>query len=287
MKKNVVLFSVFIIILTITVSSVGLFWSDNGEPYFVQNVSGEKVKVFGDGLYKHDSFFKAPINKGTDAVMLFIVVPLFCISTLLSRKKLLKLYILHLGLLCSLLYYSASISFGVAYNNLFILYIMLFSACLFTFVTELVEVGKLNIENHISSKIPRKGLVIFLIVAGLSVFVWLIEIIGAIKSGMPPKIIGISTTEPTFVIDIGIIAPSAFYASMLVYKRKPIGIVFAIVLLMLNAVVGLIVISQTIFQYKYGVIISIQEFIPYVSVFVLMSVIATFLINKTLNSLKK
>jgi len=285
MQKSISILSIVIIVLAIITSSVGLFWVDDGDSFFVENVNGDTVEIFGNGLYAHESCFKAPIDKGTDAIILFIVLPLFFVTVLLLKKNLLRVKLLHLGLLSCLLYYSASIAFGVSYNILFLVYIMLFAACLFTFIIGISSIDLKNVKESIMPKIPHKSLVIFLVFAGLSVFVWLIEIIGSIKTGTPPGIIGISTTEPTFVLDIGVIAPIAFYSAWLVYKRKAKGYVYSVVLLTLNAVVGLIVIAQTIFQNAYGVIVSLEEFIPFVLVFVVMSSIATILNVKVLRNI--
>lgn len=282
MKKVIFVLSVFIILLTITTTSVGLFWEDDGESFYMENVSGDSVQIFGNGLYAHESYHKAPINKGTDAIILFIVVPLFIITLFLLKKDMLSLKLLHLGLLSCLLYYSASIAFGVSYNILFLAYLLLFSSCLFAFILGISTIDPNRIEG---SKLPYKSIVAFLVIAGLSVFVWLIEIIGSIKTGLPPGILGISTTEPTFIMDIGIIAPCAFSSAWLVYKRKPLGYVFAIILLTLNAIIGLIVISQSIFQNSYGVGVDLEKMIPYVGVFVVMSLVATVINVKTLRKL--
>lgn len=288
MKKEKIIFilSIVIILLAIVTTSVGLFWENDGQPFYVDNINGDTVKIFGNGLYEHESYFKAPIDKGTDAIILFIVIPLFFTAVLLYKKNLLKLRLLHLGLLSCLLYYSASIAFGVSYNILFLVYLILFSACLFAFILGISSIENKRVEQSIMPKIPHKSVVVFLVIAGLSVFVWLIEIIGSIKTGNPPGILGNNTTEPTFVIDIGIIAPCAFYSAFLVYKRNPLGYVFSIILLTLNSIIGLIVISQTIFQNKYEVGISLNEFIPYVSVFIVMSLVATVLNIKTLRNMK-
>lgn len=289
MKKDKIIFilSIVIILLTIVTTSFGLFWENDGQSFYVENVNGDIVKIFGNGLYKHESYFKAPINKGTDAIILFIVIPLFFSTVLLYKKNLLKIRLLHLGLLSCLLYYSASIAFGVSYNILFLVYLILFSSCLFTFIIGINSIEKKRVEQCIMPKLPHKSVAVFLVIAGLSVFVWLIEIIGSIKTGNPPGVIGNNTTEPTFVIDIGIIAPCAFYSAFLVFKRKPLGYILSIILLTLNSIIGLIVISQTIFQNMYGVGISLNEFIPYVSVFVIMSLVATALNIKSLRNIKK
>lgn len=285
-EKIILILSIVIILLTIVTTSVGLFWENDGESFYIENINGDTVKIFGNGLYEHESYFKAPIDKGTDAIILFLVIPLFFTTVLLYKKNLLKIRLLHLGLLSCLLYYSASIAFGVSYNMLFLVYLVLFSSCLFTFIIGISSIENKRVEESIRPKLPHKSVVVFLVIAGLSVFVWLIEIIGSIKTGNPPGIIGNNTTEPTFVIDIGIIAPCAFYSAILVFKRKPLGYILAIILLTLNAIVGLIVISQTIFQNIYGVGISLKEFIPYVSVFVVMSLVATVLNIKSLRNIE-
>lgn len=282
----IVVLSIVIILLAIITTSVGLFLVDEGEPFYVENVNGDQVKIFGNGLYAHESYFKAPIDKGADAVILFLVIPLFIITVFLYKKNLLRIRLLHLGLLSCLLYYSASIAFGVSYNMLFLAYILLFSACLFTFILGISSIEHKRLEESIMAKLPSKGIAVFSILAGLSVFVWLIGIIGSIKTGKPPGIIGINTTEPTSVIDIGIIAPCAFSTAMLVLKRKPLGYILAIILLTLNAVVGLMVISQSIFQNIHGVKLSLDEVIPYVAVFVVMGIFATTLNIKTLRNIK-
>ncbi len=274
MNRNIIL-SIVILICAIISASGGLFWDDGGSTYFLENVNGETVELFGNGLYATESLFKAPINKGTDAIILFVVVPIFLITTLLLKKDNKKIKLLHLGLVGCFLYYSASISFGVSYNILFLVYIILFSASLFKLIISIVEIDKGKYDEEMISALPHKGLVIYLVLAGMSVFVWLIEIVTSIASRMPPSIIGMNTTEPTFVIDIGIIAPACFLAAILVYKRKQLGYILSVVLLTINSAIGIIVLSQTIFQNMYGVIISIEEFIPYVMVFVIMSIVAT------------
>ena len=274
MNRNIIL-SIVILVCAIISASVGLFWDDGGSTYFLENVNGETVELFGNGLYATESLFKTPINKGTDAIILFVVVPIFLITTLLLKKDNKKTKLLHLGLVGCFLYYSASISFGVSYNILFLVYIILFSASLFQLIISIVEIDKGKYDEEVISALPHKGLVIYLVLAGMSVFVWLIEIITSIVSRMPPSIIGMNTTEPTFVIDIGIIAPTCFLTAILVYKRKQLGYILSVVLLTINSAIGIIVLSQTIFQKMYGVIISIEEFIPYVMVFVIMSIVAT------------
>lgn len=53
----------------------GLFWQEPGEPFDFTSVRGDTVRMFGRGLYRLDTAFKAPINRGTDAAILALAVP--------------------------------------------------------------------------------------------------------------------------------------------------------------------------------------------------------------------
>lgn len=276
--------SFVIILLAIIASSAGLFWEDGGTAFYMESIHGESVKMFGNGLYAHETFFKAPILKGTDAVTLFLVVPAFYITVVLNRRTSLKFRILHLSILSYLLYYSASLAFGASYNKLMLVYILLFSSCLFAFVLGIAGIDGQRVLDKVLFRFPHRAVSIFMVLAGLSVFVWLIEIVGTITSGTLPATLGIYTTEPTFVLDLGVIAPTAFASAYLVIERRPLGYILAPVLLTLNALIGITVVSQTLFQQHYGVVISVGQFVAFVGVFVAMSLVAIILDLLALNN---
>ncbi len=69
--KTIRILSIIIIVLAGIHAALGLFWHTGAEVFYATNVYGQSVKMFGDGLYAHESYFKAPIFKGTDAVTLF------------------------------------------------------------------------------------------------------------------------------------------------------------------------------------------------------------------------
>lgn len=73
-----------IIVLTLISTTVGIFYSTGGDRLTVENIYGESIELYGDGIYKYDSVLKAGGNKGTDLVML-IVLFLFFFFTI--KKK--------------------------------------------------------------------------------------------------------------------------------------------------------------------------------------------------------
>lgn len=284
--KTLKVLSSIVVFLAIIVSAVGFFWKDSGTAFYVNNIYGESVQMYGNGLYAYDTYFKAPIQRGTDLITLFIAIPILICSILLNRKGLIKYRLLLAGILSYFLYYSASLAFGVSYNILFPAYILFFSSSLFSFVVAIKGIDVKSISDKISDKMPRRRIAVFMIFAGLSVFVWLFEIISSLSTGRPPASLAIYTTEPTYVFDLGIIAPSAFTCAVLLFQKKPLGYVFAPILLVLNSLVGAVVISQTIVQKAAGVNISLGAFIAFVGVFVVTSLIAILLNASLLKNIK-
>ncbi|SNX53906.1 hypothetical protein [Thermoanaerobacterium sp. RBIITD] len=277
--------SSIVALLALIASSVGLFWINSGTPFYVNNIYGNSVQMYGNGLYANDTYFKAPIQRGTDLVTLFLAIPLLVYLILYNKQNMIKCRLMLVSVLSYFLYYSASLAFGVSYNILFLVYIMLFSSSLFAFMVGITGIESKSISDKISDKMLRRSIAIYMVFAGSSVFVWLFEIIGALSTGKPPISLGIYTTEPTYVLDLGIIAPSAFTCAILLFRKKSLGYIYAAILLVLNAFVGVVVISQTMFQKIAGINISVQEFITFVGVFIIMSFIAAFLNARLLKNI--
>ena len=66
MNKEFHILTVFIILLAIVTSGLGLFYKTDGEPFNFINQYGDTVRIYGNGIYKNDSYFMAPIHRGTD-----------------------------------------------------------------------------------------------------------------------------------------------------------------------------------------------------------------------------
>ena len=91
MKNNNVnvlhILTFLIIILSVVATATGLFYTTGGAPFDIINQYGDSVKMYGDGIYAHDSFFRVPIFKGTDLTILLVGVPMLAAATLLDLKK--------------------------------------------------------------------------------------------------------------------------------------------------------------------------------------------------------
>lgn len=278
-RSNVVVgLSSLVALLALVAAGAGLFWPGEGSPFTFTTLRGQTVEMYGQGLYRYDTFFKAAILRGTDGVTLLVGIPLLVWAIGCYQRDSLRGGLLLTGVLAYFLYKSASLALGVAYNDLILVYIVYFSASLFAFVLAFTSIDLPALSARVSPNLPHGWIAAFLFLAGLSVFVWLIDIIGGLAQGRAPENLASYTTEITYPIDLGIIAPAAFLGGVLVLRRAPLGYVLAATLLTLNALVGVMVVGQSIAQTLAGITLSTVEWVAFVGTFVVMSVVAVWLL---------
>ncbi len=273
-SRTLVFLAFLVAAVAFIAAGAGLFWHGEGEAYIFTTLYGQEVEIYGRGLYRYDSAFKAPVLRGADAILFFVGVPLLVVATLLYRRGSLRGGFLLIGMLACFLYNAASLAFGAAYNELFLLYLVYFSASLFAFVLAFHSIDLAALRAHISPRLPHRGIAIFIFISGLSPCVWLIEIIAALGHGGVPSNVASYTTDVTAVIDVGVIVPAAFLAGVLLLRRKPLGYPLAATLLTLLSLIGMIVASQTVMQILAGIVLTPAQFAAFVVPFVSLSLIA-------------
>lgn len=276
-SKVVVLLSLLTGILALIQSSIGLFWQDGGSPFSFTTLHGQTVQMYGQGIYRYDTFFKAPILRGTDALTLFGCIPLLVISALLVARGSLRGGLVLSGVLAYFFYYSASMALGVAYNNLFLLYVASFSASMFAFILAYRAVNVQALASRLNTGVPRRRIAALMFVSGAAVlFAWLSDILAALAQGGVPAIASY-TTDVTYVVDLGIIAPVAFLTGILILRRAPVSYLLSAILMVMLTIVGLMVALQTAFQMQAGIALTPGEIIGKSASFMLLALVAFWL----------
>ncbi|ERJ11303.1 hypothetical protein [Haloplasma contractile] len=281
--KKIDYLNYLIVILVMITAGFGLFYTTGESKIITDTIYNEVITLYGDGIYKNDSVFKASVNKGSDLSMLVVVI-LFLYTMILS-SRVAKFKFIQIGLLSAILYYSSCLVFGVTFNRLFLLYVLLFSASLFSMIFSLVNLFKADNISSVEGK-PFKGTALFLIICGCSTLVWLQFIIPAIVNGHHLSTIEIYTTEPTFVFDLAIIFPIYIGSAIALLKGQAVGYKMAPILLVFIVIIGLTVICQTIVQIVMDIDIPINQLIGTVSSFVILGVIAGVLTIRYIRFLK-
>ncbi len=287
MRKTIHNLSFIIALLTIVVSGVGLFWTDGGVPFTVKSLYGNTIELFGNGIYKNDNAFLAPVFKGTDLVMLFVAVP-FLLFFIYSDKKqqsfksLLRLT----SVLFVIFYYAINLAFGVIFNDLHLVYTLLLSVCFFTGLM-CIQVLKDTYEKYFSTTFKATlGLKTFISISGITLFVaWLPDIISAHIADKPLSYLENYTTSVTYIIDMGFISPLLFLSLYLLKKHIFYGVCLLSLLLSLSMMIGVILPFQTWFQLQNGIDIPLPELITKVVIFIVLSVFAVYFNRKLYKSI--
>jgi hypothetical protein len=286
--KPLYIITVLIIILGSISSVVGLIYTTSGKPYDYVNQYQQTIKMYGDGLYANDSYFMAPIFRGTDFTIICFAIPLLIFALILDRKrKNVKTRLLLVASISVSLYYSTSIAFGVTYNFFHLVYIALFSASLFGLIISINSVDLKLLKNSMADDLPFKGINIFLVFTGIALVVaWLPDIIGSLVNGTSLALIEIYTTSVTYVLDMGIIAPAAFICLYLIKKRASMGFVLLSILLSVCVVIGVMLPIQTVFQIRAGIVIPFVVAVTKMASFVILAIFALYLNVKLFKRIK-
>jgi len=281
MKKQLTKFEILIIViilLLIIIATVGFISFHTDSSYFVKNQYGDDVRIFGAGIYSHDSYFRAPIFIGSDATMLFLTVPLLVFALVVEIKNRTEKAKLFLNaLLGMVLYYSASIAFGVTYNSLLLAYIALFATSLFALIISMKQIDIDALRRLHGKPLPMKGISVFLVVTGLALFLaWMPDIIASLISSEPLALIEVYTTEVTYILDMGIISPLMFICLYLLKKEDEFGRILLSMLLMICLIMGVMLPVQTVYQMLAGIELPIQAIVSKVGIFVLLAAFAAY-----------
>lgn len=279
-SNAVVGLSVLIALLALVAAGTGLFYGDGGSPFTVTSLRGQPVEIYGQGLYRYDTLFQGAGNKGTDMVTLFLGIPLLVFSVLLYWRSSPRGGLLLMGALTWFLYTYASYALGpVAYNELFLLYVALFSASLFALVLAFRSFDARALPARFSTRLPRRGPAIFMFVSAfVTLVVWLIAPITALAQGEPPERLDTYTTLFTNALDLAIIVPIVFLAGVLILRSDPLGYLIAFPLLVLEAFLAPMIAAQTVSQLRAGVTFPPGQIVGPIGGFATIAVVAIWVI---------
>ena len=196
------------------------------------------LSVFVKNPYIKESLSYASQGIGQDVFNLAIVSPLLIISALLMKKGGKFWESIWMGAMVYTAYSYSIYAFGVHFNYLFLVYCAILGLSFFGLVFYFSGI-KTDAEN-----IPQKhsaasvAAMIFLgIIALIFSILWLSDVIPALINGTVPKAVAENNffTNPVHVLDLTFAVPACVIAVILMLNKKPLGRVFAVVMLSLTA----------------------------------------------------
>lgn len=254
-SRTVVVLSSSVAGLAIVIAAVGLLWQNDGAAFSIPTYRGQIADIYGTGIYADDTLFVAGNNKASDLVTLFLGIPLLASALVLYRAGSFRGRLLLLGTLGYFVYIGASYSLGaVAYNELFLLYVAMFSAALFGLIATFFTFDRVTVDRHFATHPPRRWIGIFMVISAVvTLIVWVMEPVGSLVEGRLPKRLDVYSTLFTHAFDMAIIVPAAMIAGLLILRRSPQGYVVAFSLLILEAMLAPLIATATLVQIRLGI----------------------------------
>ncbi len=276
------------VVLALVASLSGLFWPGGSGPSTHTTPRGDEVQLDGRGLYAFDSVFAAANNRAMDVVVLAFGVPLLVGGALGYRRGSAGAGLVLTGVTAYVLYAYASMSLITAFNELFLVYVGLFSASLFTLILlfRSVDLGALPDEGM--TRLPRRGPATLMLASGaVTAVVWLSPVVQAIaESGVPARTEGYSTAV-TYALDLAVIVPATLLGGILVLRRSPVGYQVTFALLGIVVLLGPSIVMATWFQARAGLSFSAAEAVGPVAGFLVVALAAASALAAVLRALRR
>ncbi len=242
-KKTIIIISSLIAVLAIVAAGSGLFWN---------------------GLYKNDTVSGAAQERGNDLVTLALCVPLLLISAYFAASGSLRGRLVWTGTLFFFLYTYASMSFLSAYNQLFLLYVAIFSLSLYTFAYSVLTLDVNTVKESFAAAPVKITAGFMFLIGAMLCLLWLGLIIPPLMSGQRPAALETYTTLVIQALDLGVVMPLAVITGYLLLKRDAWGYTLASLVLIKGITLGTGILSMVLFMAMSGVEIVIPEVVMFI-----------------------
>ncbi|PKO99864.1 MAG: hypothetical protein CVU13_04495 [Bacteroidetes bacterium HGW-Bacteroidetes-8] len=282
-RKSITVLVILVAIFVSLASISGIFSKGGPGNYDYTSIRGEKVTLYGIGLYRHMSADVAIQGIAQDYVTLFIGVPLLLISFFWAMKGSLKGRFMLAGVL-NYLFITYLFYMNMAmYNQLFLLYIALTGTTFFAFVLSLLSIDIQKLPEQFNEKAPVKFSGIFLIVnAVIIALLWLSIIVPPlIDNTIYPDSVDHFTTLTVQGFDLSLLLPISFLGGLLLLKRSRFGYFISTVTLIFLSILMTALVAKIIAMANAGVnVIPAIFIIPAIN---LVSIICSVKMLKSIN----
>jgi hypothetical protein len=186
--------------------------------------------AFNPGTYERETPSMAAQGMGQDIVDLFLIVPLLVVSSILILKNNKFWFFIFGGTVLYILYSFVIYSFGVHFNQLFLLYCFTLGLSLYVFILFIYQFNKLDVLNWFGNRVAIRPTAIYLIfVALMFYFLWFKDIIPATLNHTIPKTVSDYNllVNPVHVLDISFALPGLIISALLMIKKHRLGYILA------------------------------------------------------------
>ena len=227
----------------------GILSKQGGGPFEYLTIRGERVMIYGKGVYRHMGADVAIQGIAQDYITLLVALPLMLAGWYGARKGKLTGTLLLPG---TLLYIFLTYLFYTAmatYNEMFLVYVCILGLSLYALLVALFDIPYQKVQNLLAPMSGVKWASRFLMInAGIMASLWLSIIVPPLLDGsLYPLAIQHYTTMIVQGFDLGIFLPMAFVVSILALQKHPLGMAFLVVYLIFLSVLMTALCSKIVF----------------------------------------
>jgi len=207
------------------------------------------------GLYRDDTAWATAALRGGDLVTLVVVVPALIATMLLARRGSSRALLVWAGLLGYGVYNFAFYVFGAAFNDLFLAYVVAFSASIYGLVTLVVNTDVGAIGGRFGERTPRRLVGVFLIaIAAVFGALWTtFSLTYAITGRLSLGAATLAGMHLVFALDLSLMVPPMAIGGVALWRRVTWGPVLATTLCVFGLAYQLNLAVAGLFQWNANV----------------------------------
>ncbi len=237
--------------------------------------------LFLKSIYARETMSWAVQAVGQDIANLVAVLTLF-IAVYFVNKGSGQAFLVWIGVLLALLYAYITYAFAVHFNSLFLVYVAILGLSFYTLLGSMIRLRLDSLHPYFAANTKARPVSVFLLLlALLFYFLWLSEDLPALLTGKIPQSLTENglLTNPVHVLDVGLLLPAMIITSMLLWRRKLLGYLMAIPLLVFIILTGIAILAINFALSRKGMSASFGVEL-FITVIILVSLVLSWLYLK-------
>lgn len=207
-------------------------------------VAATAFGLLSEDAYRSVSALTRSTWRAQDLVTL-ATVPLLLWASARARSGSLAAHVASVGIFTWLTYCYAHQAIGVPFTAMFLAYVAILGLAGFAMIDGVVRVDVVAVAPAFA-RAPYGAAVWFLTVASVGIAgLWLSDILSAVPGGLPANLHLAELPNPTWVLDLAWIIPSALAGAWLLRRRHPAGPVVSGVMLVMLLILSVSMLTVT------------------------------------------
>jgi hypothetical protein len=219
---------------------------------------------------------------GQDIANLVSAATLF-ITVFFVTKGSVKAFLVWVGVLLTLLYAYVIYAFALHFNSLFLVYVAIVGLSFYTLVGTMIGLHLSSLQPYVAANSKARTVSIFLLLLALLFYLlWLSEDIPALLAGkIPPSVTESGLlTNPVHVLDLGLLLPAMVITSISLWRRKFLGFLFAVPLLVFSILTGVGILATFLIMNSRGMPTSLGVELFFVVIIVVSLVLSVLYLRE-------